>query len=368
VEIVVHPVRTTADREAFVRFPEVIYEALPLWVPPLLSEERKRFDRAHHPFFEQGEAEWFLALQDGVVCGRICVAIDARFERSWNLRAAWFGAFECRNQSEVALALFDRAAAWARERGATEMRGPAYFSMNELCGLLVEGFDSPPPLLMPYNPDYYAGLIERAGFLKAKDLVSYRTSQAPGERFARVADRARARGGFSTRGFNPRKYNEDIKLIQALYNQSWRDNWGAVPMTDREMAVLAAEIRPFADFELMRFAFAGDRPVALCLSIPDINPILKKLNGHMGLSGLVRFLWERRRVKGVRTILFGVIPEFRGRGLDVVLTTESVQIGLSRGYTSVEMGWTLEDNDLINGYLAELGALSRRFRIYRRSL
>jgi hypothetical protein len=189
VEIVVHPVRTTADREAFVRFPEVIYEALPLWVPPLLSEERKRFDRAHHPFFEQGEAEWFLALQDGVVCGRICVAIDARFERSWNLRAAWFGAFECRNQSEVALALFDRAAVWARERGATEMRGPAYFSMNER-GLLV-GFDSMPPALMPYNR-LLRGLIERAG-LKAKDLVSYRTSQAPGERSSSGGPRASPR-------------------------------------------------------------------------------------------------------------------------------------------------------------------------------
>jgi len=368
LELTVRPVRSPEDREAFLRFPWVVYESHPLWVPPLLSEERQRFDRKRHPFFEQGEAEWFLAFQDRALCGRICVALDARFERSWGVKAAWFGAFECRDQTEVAQALIDHAMAWARERGATEVRGPAYFTMNDQCGLLIDGFDSPPPLLMPYNPAYYAGLLEAAGFLKDKDLVSYQTTEAPGERFCRMADRARARGGFTTRGFDPRRYDDEIKLIQTLYNQSWRDNWGAVPMSDREMAALAGEIRPFADFELIRFAFAGERPVALCLSIPDINPILKKLDGRMGLLGILRFLWERRRVKGVRTILLGVIPEFRARGLDVILTTESVRIGLGRGYTSVEMGWTLEDNHLINDYLAELGTPSRRFRIYRRSL
>lgn len=350
------------------RLPWTLYRSHPLWVPPLLSEERRRFDRKRHPFFEHGEAEWFLASRGDTTCGRICVALDRRFEEAWGVRAAWFGAFESTDLCEVSRALFNQAETWAKARGATEMLGPAYFSMNDLCGLLIEGFESPPPLLMPYNPDYYGPLIEGAGYVKEKDLVSYRTSRAPGERLTRVALRSRARGGFTTRSFNPRQFDHDIKLIQTLYNQSWSENWGAVPMTDREVEALSGEIRPFADFELMRFAFAGEQPVALCLSIPDINPLLKKLNGRLGFSGLLRFLWERRSMKTVRTILLGVIPAFRGRGLEVVLTTESVEIGLSRGYTSVEMGWTLEDNQLINDYLAELGEPSRRFRIYKRAL
>ena len=360
--------RSRADREEFLRFPWVVYASDPLWVPPLLTEERKRFDRTTHPFFEQGEAEWFLAHRGDTLCGRICVSLDARFEKAWGVKAAWFGAFECLDSPEAAGALFEQARAWGLSRGATEILGPAYFSMNEVCGLLVQGFDSPPPFLMPYNPAYYAKLVEGAGFARSKELLSYRTSSLPGERFRKMADRVRERGGFTTRGFNPRTYDDDIKLIQTLYNQSWGDNWGAVPMTDREMAALAREIRPFADFELMRFAFAGDRPVAICLSLPDINPLLKKLDGRMGLAGLLRFLWERRRMKGARTILFGVVPEFRARGLDVLLMSESVQIGLERGYTSLEMGWTLEDNHLINTFAARLGSPSRRFRIYRQSL
>lgn len=362
----VRPVDGRADLERFLRLPWALRRGDPGWIPPLVSEVRARLDR-RHPFFAVGDAQLFLAWRGREVVGRVSASHDARFEAAWGRRAGWFGFFECRPDAEAARALLDAARDWCRSRGAWEVLGPASLNMNDECGLLVEGFEAEPVMLMPSTPPHYVALVEGAGLVPEKDLLVYRRRHDDPipERFLRLAEAARARGAIRTRGFERRHFQRDVGLLRQVFNAAWAGHWGTVPFTPEEMLFVARQVRPIAEDELIRFALVGEEPVAVVLTVPDYNPVLRRLDGALGLVGLAKALWHRRRVVGLRTILLGVVPEFRGRGLEAVLHVDSERIGRARGYRYVDMGWTLEDNEPVNVIARQLGRLHRRYRIYR---
>jgi GNAT superfamily N-acetyltransferase len=255
------------------------------------------------------------------------------------------------------------------------LRGPLSFSQNQECGLLVDGFDGPPVLMMTYNPRYYIGFYERFGLAKAMDLYAYYVdlSQFDGdpyklpEKLVRVTDKVRKRYGITLRSVNMKAYDEEILRAKAVYNQAWEKNWGFVPMTDDEFDKLADDLKQILDPDLAVIAEIDGVPVGVSVAFPDANQVLIHLNGRIFPFGWLKALWYARRVTQARLMIMGVIEEHRGRGIEALLMFETVKAAILNGYQSVEMGWILETNDMMNRIVLNLGAAYglHRYRTYR---
>ena len=269
-EIDVTPVQSPADLKAFINLPWAIYRNNPHWVPPLRRDLKKRLDKSRYPFFDHGEAEFLIARREGRVVGRI-VAIknDAHIDFHEE-QVGFFGFFESIEDPEVAAALFSHAAQWLREHKLEVMRGPVNYSTNDDCGLLVEGFDSSPMIMMSYNPPYYLGLIEGFGFEKAKDLLAYEITdevQVP-ERLERTVQWIKKRKNITIRPLVKKQIHQEIQRVKEIYNAAWEKNWGFIPMTDREIDYMAEELIQIIDPDLLLFAEIEGEPAAFILALP----------------------------------------------------------------------------------------------------
>lgn len=303
--------------------------------------------------------------------GRIAACVNHRHNEFHEEKTGFFGFFECVHDPALARVLIDAAAGWGRERGQTRLRGPMNYSTNETCGLLVDGFDGPPRLLMTYNPPGYAALLEACGLSKGKDLLAYWLTDANGlpERIARIADRVMKREGFALRRIDVRSYAEEVEVLLDIYNRSWSRNWGFVPMTPEEFRYMAAEMRPILDPDLLLVAEVNGRPVGFVLELPDFNEALIAARGSLFPFGLLKLLWRSRSIRYVRVITLGVVPEYRSRGLDAVLYTEIWRRGTAKGYHEGELSWILEDNVMMNRGAVELGGrVYRKYRVYEMGL
>jgi hypothetical protein len=364
------PARTRADIETFVRLPERLYADDPNWVPPLRREVRKTLDVERNPFLQRAETRPFLAFRGDRPVGRIVATWDPLFVEARGERLGWFGFFECEEDPEAAAALVRASEDFAREKGAVALRGPASLSMNDECGLLVEGFDRPPVLMTPYNPSHYAPLLEGAGLAKAKDLLAFRRSldvQIP-EALTRLAERARSRYGISTRPVDAKHLGRDRDLIRSIYNESWRGNWGTPPLTEPEMAEAADLVVSIAPPEFIRLGFVNGEPAGVSITLPDLNPALRMFRGRMTPWGLLGFVRERRRCRGARQYITGVKERFRNRGLELLFWIEAEAAGRRLGYEWVELSWILEDNAPTVAMAEIMGAPIRRFRIFEKTL
>jgi GNAT superfamily N-acetyltransferase len=371
----VDEVRTAADRDAFVQLPYRLYRDDPNWVPPLMMERRDFLDPKKNPFFEFGRVRLLLARRGGQVVGRIAAVEDPRHNDFHGTRDGFFGLFECERDAGAARALFDVAGRWLRQQGLSRLMGPFSFSTNTECASLVEGFDRPPAILMPYNPPYHARLYEGAGFTKAKDLLAFELSSHadPPQKVARVAELVRRREGITVRGLDMKDFQGEVKKLKEIYNAAWEKNWGFVPMTDREFDHMAKELRPVVVPELVRIAEVQGQPVAFAMTLPDANAALKAAGGRLtwyGLPvGLAKLIWASRRIRRLRMITLGIKEGFRRRGIDAVLYLDTIRIARQLGYEGGEISWTLEDNHLVNRAIQSLGgAPSKRYRIYERPL
>ncbi|HEX7487707.1 MAG TPA: N-acetyltransferase, partial [Anaeromyxobacteraceae bacterium] len=336
------------EKDRFIKFPWRIYENDLHWVPPLLMERHEFLDPRKNPFYLHADVELFVARRGGDIVGRIAAIEDRNFNAFHHAKTAYFGLFECVNDPVVAAALVAAARDWARWRGLDTLLGPMNLSTNYEIGLLVEGFDSDPYLQMPYNPRYYGALLEQCGLRKAKDLYAWERSAAtpPPERFGRIADKIRKHEGITLRPVNLRDFDAEVGRIKEIYNAAWEQNWGFVPMTDPEFDKLAKDLRQFIDPELALIAEHEGEPVAFSLTVPDYNQALKKLNGRLtrfGLPiGLVKLLWNARKIDRVRLMALGVKQGWRRRGLDAVLIVETIRRTRELGYAGGEVSWTLE--------------------------
>ncbi len=364
-------VTTDADRKTFVRFPWQVYAGDPNWVPPLLRDVERLTDPAVHPFHRHAETVHFLARKDGTVAGRIAACVNRLHNETHGDKTGFFGFFETRNDPEVARALVDAAASWLRARGMERMRGPASYSTNEECGLLIEGFDRPAVVMMAYNPPWYRDLLEGLGFAKAMDLLAYdiRAENLRMRGMERVAEAAKKKHGISVRQGDLRNFAREVQTVREVYNQAWSRNWGFVPMTREELEFAAADMKAVIDPRLLIFAEQAGRPVGFALSLPDINLALKHVNGRLFPFGWARFLWHKRAIHSLRVITLGVIPEVLPTGAAQILFYETIRRGIDSGYPHAEISWVLENNDLMTHAAERLGGvLYKRYRMYDRVL
>ena len=367
----IQKVVSRADLEVFTRLPWKIYNGDPNWVPPLLRDFRNLFNTEKHPFHRHSEVQPFLALQDGEPVGRLAAIWNRNHQNFHEEPVGFFGFFECVNDHEPARALFDEASLWLGERGLEVMRGPASFSSNEEWGLLVDGFDGPPRIMMTYNPRYYIDLIEGAGFTCAKDLVAFfKSGPEPPERLVRGAEIvARRHPDVTIRHLDMKNFERDLSIIRDIYNKAWERNWGFVPMTEAEIDHMAKELKPAVDPELVLIAEKAGQPIAFSLTLPDLNQALKKANGRLFPFGLIRIILESKRIHTLRVLTLGVIPEYRNLGVDALLYLQIFRTGARKGYGSGEFSWMLEENQAIRRPMENLGArVYRTYRLYDRPI
>ncbi len=356
----------------FIDLPWRIYAAYPKWVPPLKKEVRRLLDPRRHPFWEFSERILFLARRGSETVGRIAGIVDRHYNQCHDEKMGIWGFFECADDSEAAAALFSAVETWVRQKGMTFLRGPLSPSLNNESGLLIEGFDYPPVVGMAYNPPYYLSLVESCGFTKEKDLLAFLIDgeyRLP-DWMERLAERTAQKKGVRIRHVDPQHMDAEYALIREIYNDSWSGNWGFVPLTENEMRDIQKSVKPFADPGLVFFIYYDNEPAAVCVIFPDVNPLLKRLNGRIGLLGLVKAIIYRREIKGLRLLMFGVKEKYRQLGLPLLAFRHIYEIGREKNkYQNLEMGWTLEDNESINALIEETGARRyKKYRIFRKSL
>jgi len=368
----IHPVTSHSDLHEFIDLPWRIYAGDDTWVPPLKSQVRHLLDRTKHPFWQFAEQALFLAKRGSHVVGRIAGIIDPHSNEYRQERGASWGFFECDNDAEAATALFDAVAGWAEQRDMEFLRGPLNPSTNYECGLLVEGFEYPPVIMMPYNPRHYLDLVESCGFRKEKDLLMQlvRHEDRAAERMERLAQRIKKKTNVWIRQGNKKNFEAEMTLIGDIYRSAWSDNWGFVPMTEPELREMGKELAQIIDEQLVFFLYYGSEAVGVMMILPDINPLLRRLNGRIGIRGLYHFLFHRNEITGLRGILFGIKKPYQRLGLPLVAFNHLNQLLRNQSkYNYLEFGWTLEDNGDVNKLLVQVGAkINKRYRILRKSL
>ena len=374
-EIEISEVASHRDRDAFIKFQWQIYASDPAWVPPLIIERKAFLNRKRHPFYRHGEATLFLARQNGKIVGRIMASDDPNYNSLHQANVGCFGLFECINDRDVAITLFERAGSWLRKKGRTEMMGPIDYSTNYVCGLLIDGFQFAPTILTAHNPPYYRELIEGCGFTKAKDWYAWWFADPAKAvtHLRRFAERVRRRWPVTIRSANLKNIREESRRLRQIYNQAWEKNWGFVPFTEAEFEFMTREMKPLLMPEFAWIAEMGNEPIGFTLCLPDINVALRHLNGRLTRFGfpigLIKLLFYKRRIRKGRLIALGVIEKYRRAGVAEMLVLRVMEeTMIKRGITG-ELSMTLEDNFMINRFLEAIGATKyKTYRIFKRIL
>jgi len=373
------PVQDGLELKQFLEFPYQLYRGDPLWVPPLRMDRKAMFDPQKFPFYEHSEVQPFLALRGSEPVGTITAILNNNHNQFHEEKAGFFGFFESVDDQEVADALLQEATEWVRKRGMDVIRGPMNFSTNEECGLLVDGFDSSPVVMMTYNPRYYAGLIEHAGFAKAQDLYAYwldtsevvsKDGVVRSEKLARVVEKVRARSGITVRKVNMKDFDHEVKLIKRVYNSAWEKNWGFVPMTDAEFDHLAENLKMALDPNLVLIAEVDGEPVGFSLTLPDVNQALLRTNGRL-VPAIVRLLSYKMLKKFTicRVIAMGVVEQHRMKGISALFYYDTAMNAAPRGYAHAEMSWILESNLMMNRDIQFMGGrVYKTYRVYEKAL
>lgn len=350
-----------------------LYAGDPHFVPPLRSEEKRLLDVRRNPFWRHAEIVPFL-LRDGRgrARGRIAAILDADHDAAHGEKAGFFGFFEiAADAREGAGALFRAAEKALRERGAAFSRGPMNPSTNHDCGLLVEGFDSPPAIMMPYNPPFYEEAVLASGYRRVEDLLAWhlRREDCRFERVEKVARRALGSRSLDLRTLDPRRFDDEIEIVRSIYNEAWADNFGFVPMGREDFRFAAHSLRKVLVRDLALIAEIDGRPAGFALALPDLNVALPKLKGRLLPWRIPGFLRAMKRIRRIRVLTLGVRREFRNRGLDAILYLEIYKRGLSKGYVEGEFSWVLERNTLMNEAMRTIGAsVGKRYRLYEKTL
>ncbi len=369
-EVVVKPVRTWGDQRRFIHLPWQLYRDNPNWVPPLVGNLKQLLGYKRHPFHQVAQVQTFLAWRDGEVVGRIAAILNESYLRQYGERRGFFGFFESINDPLVATALFDAVKQWFAARDVRSLRGPTNPSMNYECGLLVDGFDSPPTFMMTYNPPWYGELIEQCGFRKGRDLHAYigREEQLPQieERLGPIADMAAERCDVTIRHMNPKRFQADVEKFMEMYNQAMVQTWSFVPFAPPEITALAKDLKHLLVPELAVVAEnAQGETVGAILGLLDYNPRIKQINGRLFPFGFITLLRNPRGIRRMRVLSINVLPEYQRWGLGLVLMRGLVPKARELGIREAEFSWILEDNHLAQMGLRKGGAtIYKTYRIY----
>lgn len=363
--------RTKAERDAFIKVPFDLYKGDPYWVPPLIVDRREHFDPKKNPYFDHAKVALWTATRDGRPVGRISAQICELYLERYNDATGHFGFLESVDDREVFAALTDCAAGWLARQGMKRVIGPLSFSINDECGLLVEGFDSPPVVMMNYAPAYYGRRLEEAGFTGIKDVYAFeygRELELPRALVAMI-ERAKASGDLEVRPFRIARLDEDLKILADIFNEAWADNWGSVPMTDAELKVLGANLKMLVRDDYGAIASYRGEPVAVAVTLPDINDAIADLGGRLLPLGWAKLLWriKVRQPKAVRLPLMGVRKKYQsgiiGAALAAAVIDPIRSYHRDRGSLRGELSWVLDDNQPMLSLAEYIGA--NRYKTYR---
>ena len=372
--IVVRPVMSFRDMGQFIDVPWHVYANDPMWVPPLRLERRFHFSR-YNPYFKHGEWQAWVAYLNGQPVGRISAQIDSLHQERYGADSGHFGLLECIDDSEVLRALLLHAEAWLAAREIRRISGPFNLSINQECGILVEGFDTPPVVMMPHSPPWYGRLLEEQGYLPIKDLLAYkinvdfeipRVMQLLINRFSsRITLRTLKRDQFTA----------EMEVLRDIFNDAWSENWGFIPFTQEEFAELGNSLRLLLPDEYIQIAEVNGRPEAFMVGLPNLNEALIELNGSLFPFGWLKLIRKikHHEIHTARIPLMGVRKEFHntatGLALACLVIDAPRQVGIKHGIREVELSWILEDNTAMRNILDTLGSTPyKRYRIYGKTL
>lgn len=380
-KLTIEQVETEAQRKEFIRLPWKVYQDDPYWVPPLVSEQVALMSPEKHPFHQHADVVYFLARRDGDVVGTIAALVNHRHNEYWDEQMGFFGLFEVLKDREAAEVLLETACDWVRDQGMTAVRGPANYSTNEEIGLLVDGWNGIPVIMMTYNPRYYIDFIEGAGFVKAMDMYAYLFDLEPyaegnlPDRVVRIVEKVKERRGLRVRSINLRNFDEEIARVKKIYNAAWSKNWGFVPLTNAELDYIAEQLVQIVDPDLTCFVERDDEPVGMFIALPNVNRPLRKAYPHPDtpeLWTMLKLLWHwkvRGSVETARAFMGGILEEHRGVGADVMMAIELAQALLRKGYRYCEGSWILENNDATRRTVEAYGGeIYRTYRLYEKAL
>lgn len=361
--VTIRPVEGWWDRKRFVDMPYEFYPGrYPRWVPPLRRDVKSTLDPSANAFFEHGDMQLFLAEDaSGTAVGRIAGIVNGMHLQKYDDATGFFGFFECVEDYAVAEALLDAAAEWLRAQGLGRMRGPANPSLNDTAGLLVDGFEFYPSLLMPYNPPYHPDFLRRYGFERIMTMWSFyaHIKYAKTDRLRRGTRLARRRTpGLALRTLNMDRFEADVQAVREIYNDAWSDNWGHVPMTEGEFEQLVDELEQIVDPNMVFFVEHDGRPVGFSVSLPDVNEALRHVpDGRLFPLGLPKLLLHAHySIDTLRMPLMGIRPEYRGKGLDAMLILATMDAAPEHGYVGCETSWILDTNDRLLNMIETIGA------------
>ncbi len=364
--VTVEPVQSKEDRRRFIAFPYRLYQDHPNWVPPFKSEIRTLIDPAQNPFHEHADIQLFLARDNGRIVGRIAGCVNHLYNEYHSERTAVFGLFEVESNYEYAQVLLNSVSKWARERNMSLLRGPMSFSTNEECGLLVDGFESPPRVMMPYNPPYYQEFLARFGFSPVKELLAFviERQEIP-QRLSTGAEAVMKRTGASIRNANFKEFEKEIPLLHRLYREGWGENWGFSPMTAKEFRWRAERMKMLADPDFVPILEVNGEPVGFAAVIPDINEALRGTTNWPDFARLGWLVLRLRFIQNVRVLMLGLRKEYRRLGLDTILYWHIFKKGLEKGIQSAELSWVLDNNNpLLNAFRHLNAKQSKVYRLF----
>ncbi|NER38304.1 MAG: hypothetical protein F6J93_30845 [Oscillatoria sp. SIO1A7] len=373
-KIYIKPVITAAGREAFLNVPALVYKDDPHWVAPLRSSIAKELE-PNNPFCQYGEFQQFTAISStGETLGRIVAAINRRLIEREGKPVGLFGYFESIEDFEVARALLEAACQWLRDRGMTVARGPIDLSTHNRCLFLVDGFDSPPMLMMPYNPPYYPEFMEKAGWQKAKDAYAYYLplDRPLPDKYLKGYQIAQSSGiTFRSMNLKGKEFEEDCRSLYRIFTRAFVNNWSSNARTEEEFIEEAKDLQRIGDRKLLLLAEDKGNAVGFWMGFPDYNIPLKQVNGKLDPLGILKFLWYRRKIERLRVIALGCFPEYRRKMVPLGLIYLGMEAATKRRkpYKWSELSWVLEDNLPSRKIIEATGAtIYKTYRIYEKEL
>jgi GNAT superfamily N-acetyltransferase len=367
--LLIKQVESPREERAFLQLPWELYRGDPCWIPPLRMNQAELTGFKKHPFYDFATRGAFLALRDGRPVGRVLAIDNPQHEKIHREKLGFFGFFECQDDAAAARGLLDAARDWLAQRGIARVRGPVNPSLNYECGLLIDGFDSPPTFMMTYNPPYYARLIEGAGFRKVEDMYAFwghiDMLDQLDKKLAFVVEECTKRFDIKLRRLDRKRFDEEVRMFLDIYNQSLQGTWGFTPLSEGEIAHMGASLKHLIVPEMTTVAEIDGKPVGAQFGLLDYNPRIKAIDGRLFPFGFLRLLWNKRGIKLVRLISTNVVPEYQKWGLGLVIAARLVPEVRAWGIQEAEFSWVLESNKLSFGTLKRGGAkITKTYRLY----
>ncbi len=369
--ITIHQVKTQKDLKEFLDLPFHLYKDSKYWVPPLLLAVKEFFE-PKHPFNEVGTITSWIARKDNQAVGRISAITNSVHEKTYNEKCGFFGFYECINDESISNALFETAENYLKGLGMTKIKGPVHPSTNYECGTLMEGFDMSPYAMMTYNPPYHKDLLEKQDYQKSMDLISYHLPvnfKMP-ESIKRISEKIQKKENISFRKVNKKNWSHEVKVMKDIYNQAWEDNWGFIPMTDKEFQATAEGLKYIISEDYVQFAMVNGVEAGFIGCIPDINQVLKHMpDGRLFPTGIFKLLNKKKYISQIRVLTLGILPKYRNLGLPSHLFMKAQEVAQKDGLKDGEMGWVLENNLAMNKPILKMGGKPyKKYRIFEKNL